>query len=330
MKNLALPFDQKDKNKVFINFHYESKFPSWNKFASVRSRPRRIAIEDQENDYFYPIDRTAIYGHPLIQNLTEVQKKYILLQNAYKFMSDIAFVELELINRVAYKLYNGRSRYILPSALRFDLLSIIVDESYHAFVALDFMDQLQAVTGIAPLHLSQEVELGVSMQKFSTDVAQEYSDIFEIIAICIGENTLTKELFNLTRDTKLNRVFHDVMADHMIDEGRHSNIFSRILQEIWKEIDEHLRLQLGKMLPAFLVDYLKPDLHIEFDKKLLCEVGFQPQEIQQIITDSYPEHNATNLKMKNPIYANILAVLTRAKILDHAPTQKEFVTMGLI
>lgn len=330
MKNLALPVDQKDKNKIFINFQYESKFPSWNKFASVRSRPRRIAIEDQENDYFYPIDRTAIYSHPLIQNSTEAQKKYILLQNAYKFMSDIAFVELELINRVSYKLYNGRSRYILPSSLRFDLLSVIVDESYHAFVALDFMDQLQAVTGIAPLHFSQEVELGASMQKFSTDFSQEYIDVFEIIAICIGENTLTKELFNLTRDTKLNRVFHDVMADHMIDEGRHSNIFSKILQEIWKEIDEHLRLQLGKILPVFLFDYLKPDLHIEFDKKLLCKVGFQPQEIQQIIAESYPEHNAENLKMKNPIFANILAVLTRSKILEHPPTRKEFAIQGLI
>ncbi len=330
MKNLVLPFDRQDHNKILINFHYESKLPSWNKFASVRSRPRRIALDDQENNYFYPIERTAIYGHPLIQNLTDTWKKYILLQNAYKFMSDIAFVELELINQVAYKLYNGRSRYILPSALRFDLLSVIVDESYHAFVALDFMDQLQAFTGIAPLHLSQEVELGESMQKFSADCPQEYRDIFEIIAICIGENTLTKELFNLTRDTKLNHVFHDVMADHMIDEGRHSNIFSRILQEIWKEIDEDLRLQLGKMLPAFLFDYLKPDLHIEFDKKLLCEVGFQPKESQQIITDSYPEHTASNLKMKNPIFANILAVLTRAKIFEHVPTQKEFAMLGLI
>lgn len=327
--DVVLPVKNRE-NAIFIDFEYTSKLPQWNKFSSVRSRPRRL-LEGNPRDYFYPIQRKPICAHPLVQKLGEDKIQFILLQSAYKFMQDIAFVEVQLINNTATKIYNGSLRYVFPTSIRYDLLSIIVDESYHAYVALDFIDQLQRHTEIKMLDTSIEVELLQSIEKFIHLFSENDSrEVFEIIAICIGENTLTKELFNIKSSSNINKIFHHVMSDHMIDEGRHSDIFSIILRELWQRIPETFKLKIAEILPEFIIDYLKPDLHIRFDRLLLNAVGLNDTETQQVINETYTEHSSKTLKMKNPIFENIIKVLTRARLFEHQPTKLQFEMAGLL
>src|SRR3990167_5913479 len=313
--NLVLPV-RKRENAIFIDFEYTSKLLQWDKFSSIRSRPRRL-LEGDPHDYFYPIQKKAICAHYLVQQLGTDTIQFILLQSAYKFMQDIAFVEVELINNMATKIYNGSLRYVFPTAIRYDLLSIIIDEAYHAYVALDFIEQLQQYTQIKQLDPSNEVELLQSIKNFIQLFPDDDSrDVFEIIAICIGENTLTKELFNLKHSTNINKIFQHVMSDHMLDEGRHSEIFSIILRELWRNLNANLKLKLAEILPEFILDYLKPDLQIKFDMLLLSSVGLNGDDTQRVINATYPEYSAKTLKMKNPIFENIIQVLTRARLFE--------------
>lgn len=315
---------------ISIDFNYSTKLPYWNKFASVRSRPRRIIEKDEQNPYLYPLERKPICSHPLVRDLGEEKIGYILTQSVYKFMSDIAFVEVEVINNIAHKIYNGTLGYIFPTSLRTDLLSIIIDETYHAYVAIDCIEQLQKFTGITPLEMSNKIELNQSIDKFIKYFDGEVRDVFEIIAVCIGENTLTKELFNMTKSSNVNKFFHQIMADHMIDEGRHSEIFSIILTHLWRIIPEKTKLEIAPILPLFILDYLKPDLHIEFDRTLLKNLDFNNVQLDQIINDTYSEYNPKTLKLKNPIYDNIIKVLKRAYIFDDEVIKKHFVELDLL
>jgi hypothetical protein len=127
---------------LFENSSYRSKVDRWDKVASVRSRPRRFIGENNTAGYYYPIARQPLCIHPLVQGRGEEDIKFILIQTAYKFMRDIAFVETEIINNTAQKIYSNRFSFKFPLELRLDILSVIIDEAYHAYVALDFIHHL--------------------------------------------------------------------------------------------------------------------------------------------------------------------------------------------
>ena len=325
-----IPNKSISEEHVKIEFDYTDRLKQWDKFSSIRSRPRRIIDNTVTHTALYPIQRKPICYHPIVQSLGETVINRILLQGAYKFMSDIAFVEIKMINHTAEKIYDGSFSYIFPDALRLDMLSIIIDEAYHAYVAIDFINQLQAITGVKPIKATHNIELQVSLNKFKKLFQPRQADIFEIIAICIGENTLTKELFNMTREKNINPFFHQVMADHMIDEGRHSSIFRQVLRELWSNISEEDRCIIGAQMPAFVFDYLKPDLHIEFDTILLSQQDLSTEDINTIIQDTYVPYTTDYLKKSNPIFKNLLAVLETTQVLEHGFTQDKFKEYGLI
>lgn len=318
------------RKALFEDVPYKSKIDRWDKAASVRSRPRRFIEENNTVGYFYPIARQPLCIHPLIQARGEEDIHFILIQTAYKFMRDIAFVETEIINNTAQKIYSNRFSFKFPLELRLDILSIIIDEAYHAYVALDFMQQLEKRTGIKPLEKDNTTELAIAMEKFAPLLPEDLHDAFEIIAICIGENTLTKELFSMAAESSINQIFHEVMADHMVDEGRHSGIFSLILRELWPALDERAKCLIGAILPDFLINYLNPDLDIAYNKKILEALSFTTEDTDLIIAETHPPIPIKNLKHVNPVMKNILFIIERNGILEHAPTKEAFMECNLI
>src|SRR6056297_2995018 len=112
----------------------------WEGRATVRARPRRLLPDS--NGYFFPKSRQPLCFHPLIQTLGSDAIDFILIQSAYKFMWDIAQIETNIVNEVAEKIANNRYPIPFPESLTFSALTVLVDESYHAYVARDFMNQL--------------------------------------------------------------------------------------------------------------------------------------------------------------------------------------------
>lgn len=302
---------------------YKYKANQWDKFASVRSRPRRI-LETDSLDYFYPIERQPICSHELVVARGEETIKKILLQTAYKFMLDIANIEVEVINKTAMKIYNKTIDFDFSYELRHDVLSIVVDEAFHAYVALDFISQLINKTNIQPIYESEDIELVVAMMKHMPSLSVAMQPVFELVAICIGENTLTKELFSMTKQDGLNSFFQQVMADHMIDEGRHSNIFRFILTDLWTKIDDDTKTHIGAILPHFIIDYLSHEIQVAFDKRLLSSLDFSDDDIEIIIKDTHQNHSTENLVKINPVIRNILDFIKSCGLLDHQATFQSF------
>ena len=133
-----------------INYSIDTSLQHlWERRATVRSRPQRQLSENE--GHFYPISRQPLCSHPLVKNMGEDAIQFILIQSAYKFMWDIAQIETRLVNNVAEKIANDRFTVKFPEGMKFNGLTVLVDESYHAYVARDFMHQLYGATKVSPI-----------------------------------------------------------------------------------------------------------------------------------------------------------------------------------
>ncbi|HEX4045358.1 MAG TPA: diiron oxygenase, partial [Gammaproteobacteria bacterium] len=234
---------------------YTGKHNQWDRFSSIRSRPRRhISMEINEN--YFPISRQPLCVHPIITALGEETMHFILTQSAYKFMYEIAMLETEMVNTAACRVANNRLPFDFPEAVRHDALTVIVDEAYHAFVAIDFMQQIEKKTGIKPIQMPHESPNSSAINLACANLPENLHDSFQLIAVCISEHTLTKELISVGEEGKALKSFSAIMADHVLDEGRHAMIFSDILAMFWQSFDKSTKEIIGSALPLFIKEYL--------------------------------------------------------------------------
>lgn len=309
---------------------YVPRMLQWDKYAAIRTRSRRVLSEYEINGYFYPIDKQPICDHPIIKKMGPEAIEYILIQAAYKFMSDLAFVEVEMVNGLTGKIYNKTVDFNYTDEMRQDALTIIIDEAHHALIANDYMDQMENYTKISPIKRNIITELAQTVNHFRNVIPSDYLNAYNLICVCIGENTFTQELFLMARSESVNQFYHDVMTDHMFDEGRHQAIFGFLLKYSWLQFDEKMKIFFGELLPAFILDYLKPNLQIEDDRLLLQSMNLSQTEIERILSDIHVEHTPKRIKLTNPVFKNLMKMLERTNVLEHANTKNAFVNYGLL
>jgi len=80
-------------------------------------------------------------------------RDFVLLQSFYKFINDVVIFETEIVDRTARNIAKNRFALPFPLVCRYDAMTVVVDEDYHALVALDFLQQTVKMTGISPLDL---------------------------------------------------------------------------------------------------------------------------------------------------------------------------------
>lgn len=309
---------------------YQGTLHVWDRKSSIRSRPRRLLANDQKTQYFFPLSRQPIAIHPLIKQLGPDAISFILAQTSYKFMYDIAILETELVNNGALIVANDHLNMGFPAALRQDALSIIIDEAYHAYVAIDFINQIEEVTGIQRLETPTETTVTRAVKIIKKSLPEDLHKLFELIAVCISEHVLTKDLISIGKDKNTGEFFQLVMADHVLDEGRHASIFAYVFDFIWKKMTVYQKDSIGVMLPEFLKEYLKQDLQKNYDKKILIALGFSSEKIDTILKDSYINACTVGLNNNNPVVANLIALLQRVHVFDHSKTKMAFETYNLI
>lgn len=82
-----------------------------------------------------------------------------MIQSLYKFINDVVIFETEIVDKTARSIAKDNFAIRFPFACRYDAMTVVVDEDYHALVAMDFMQQTIALTGIQPIELPLEIEL---------------------------------------------------------------------------------------------------------------------------------------------------------------------------
>jgi hypothetical protein len=284
----------------------------WEKRATVRSRPR-IIYDANETGYFFPLSHQPLCLHPEVEALGEDALNYILAQSLYKYTNDIATIETRIVNLAVLSVTTDALQIKFSSDQKINLFTVMIDEAYHAYVAFDAMLQIQDHTGIKPLSLPKEIQIEKAIKVVMQKLPEKYHGVFSLMAVCLAENTLTKEIVTMIDKNETHPFFQRLIKDHLSDESRHSGIFFKLLSYIWEGIDNDCKHSITKILPEFLENYLGLDVQVEFDKQVLVHLGISSDSADEVLSDTYANFKLTS---DHPMLKNILMQLEKAGVMD--------------
>lgn len=291
---------------------YQSFAESWESRATIRTRPRR-QVEDDER-LIYPLSRQPLVLSDTFLRECPHLRDFALVQTLYKFINDVVIFETEIVDRTARAIAKDRFAVRFPFACRYDAMTVVVDEDYHALVAMDFMQQTVELTGIKPIGLPTEIELSRAIPAALALAPEHLRDAVELICVGIAENTLTNDVAAFARDDSVKPSIKGLMADHLLDEGRHSAFWARLTRIYWSQAPEQDREHIARLLPVFIGHYLTNDIQKAFDHQLIAAL-------------EVPEHVACALRAEvtamawpinhqHPLLGNILRFFRSSSLLD--------------
>ena len=246
---------------------YQSFAEAWESRATIRTRPRRLLEDDQR--LIYPLSRQPLVLSETFLRECPQQRDFALVQTLYKFINDVVIFETEIVDKTARSIAKNRFAVAFPFACRYDAMTVVVDEDYHALVAMDFMQQTVALTGIEPIPLPDEIELSRAIPAAVALAPEHLRSAVEVICVAIAENTVTGDVAAFARDDSVKPSIKGLMADHLLDEGRHSSFWARMVRIYWHTASDADRETIAQILPVFIGHYLTNDIQKSFDLRLI-------------------------------------------------------------
>src|SRR5437764_14470799 len=102
------------------------KLPNWDTKASVRVKPRRMVLLDEEargKVYFSP-ELVPIGQHPLVRQFGPEAVREMQVRHLYRYLDFTTLLELEVINEVSKDIALGKLSLDLPAVLRPDAFKL--------------------------------------------------------------------------------------------------------------------------------------------------------------------------------------------------------------
>jgi hypothetical protein len=236
------------------------------------------------------------------------------LQTLYKFINDVVIFETEIVDKTARSIAKNRFAVAFPFACRYDAMTVVVDEDYHALVAMDFMQQTVAMTGITPIQLPDEIELSRAIPAAVALAPEHLRSAVELICVAIAENTVTGDVAAFAKDDTVKQSIKGLMADHLLDEGRHSGFWSRMVRIYWHTASEDDRQQIAQILPVFIGHYLTNDIQKSFDFRLIESLQISDAARQALKNEI--SGMAFPINRHHPLVANIVRFFRSSSLLD--------------
>src|SRR6185295_8769254 len=97
------------------------------------------------------------------------------------------------------RLAHGILRFALPRSARHVALTIGADEMYHSYVASEFNERLQELSGIA-FTRSNPSPLLKALHQVRAGAPADLVNEAEIMVLCFAEHFVTEELFGLSSE----------------------------------------------------------------------------------------------------------------------------------
>ncbi|ANC00859.1 aminobenzoate oxygenase [Pseudomonas putida] len=297
---------------------YRSFADAWEERATIRTRPRRRIEDDQR--LIYPLSRQPLVQSATFQRACPHLRDFVLVQSLYKFINDVVIFETEIVDRTARRIAKDRFTVRFPFACRYDAMTVVVDEDYHALVAMDFLQQTIALTGLEPIALPTEIELSRAIPTALAQVPEALRDALELICVGIAENTLTDDVAAFARDDTVKPSVKGLMADHLLDEGRHSSFWARLTRIYWQAAPEVDRQMIAQVLPVFLGQYLTNDIQQAFDFNLIealpVNETLRQSLREEVLGLAYP------INHQHPLLGNILRFFRSSSMLESPCVQE--------
>ena len=291
---------------------YQSFADVWESRATIRTRPRRVLENDER--LIYPLSRQPLVLSETFLRECPQQRDFALVQTLYKFINDVVIFETEIVDKTARSIAKNRFAVAFPFACRYDAMTVVVDEDYHALVAMDFMQQTVAMTGIEPIRLPDQIELSRAIPAAVALAPEHLRSAVELICVAIAENTVTGDVAAFARDDTVKPSIKGLMADHLLDEGRHSSFWARMVRIYWHTASVADREAIAKILPVFIGHYLTNDIQKSFDLRLIDTLP-----VSQITRRSLKDEIAGlafPINRHHPLVGNIVKFFHNSSLLD--------------
>ena len=299
----------------------------WERHATVRATKRFALAPDTLVDTLFPETMQALCREPEVVALGPAARRFLLVQSAYRYMNEIALLEVDVVSRLATDVANRPHRVDLSPTVRQVAMTIAVDEAYHAFAAREFTAGVEALTGIAPLELSRRCTLEGAIAATVGEVPESARDDVRLLLLCVAENSITAEIFGLTEETAPNNPFHIVTVEHLVDERRHSAYFQHLLRHYWARLDAGTRETLTLALPGFLARFLEAYDFAGEARVFLAGVRLDAAAIDAIVA-RIPD--PVFPRAQHPMGRNVMRFFERVGILDHPPARAMLLREGWI
>jgi len=291
---------------------YQSFADAWENRATIRTRPRRV-LEDDER-LIYPLSRQPLVLSETFLRECPQQRDFALVQTLYKFINDVVIFETEIVDKTARSIAKNRFAVAFPFACRYDAMTVVVDEDYHALVAMDFMQQTVAMTGIEPIRLPEEIELSRAIPAAVALAPEHLRSAVELICVAIAENTVTGDVAAFARDDTVKPSIKGLMADHLLDEGRHSSFWARMVRIYWHTANAADRETIAQILPVFIGHYLTNDIQKAFDLRLIDALPVS-ETTRRSLRDEMAGL-AFPINRHHPLVGNIVKFFHNSSLLD--------------
>ncbi|MFK3798527.1 diiron oxygenase [Pseudomonas sp. NPDC088444] len=296
---------------------YLSFADAWEGRATIRTRPRRIVENDAK--LIYPLSRQPLVLSDTFTRECPHLRDFALIQSLYKFINDVVIFETEIVDKTARSIAKDNFAIRFPFACRYDAMTVVVDEDYHALVAMDFMQQTIALTGIQPVHLPLEIELSRAIPAALALAPDHLRSAVELICVAIAENTVTNDVAAFAKDDTVKQSVKGLMADHLLDEGRHSGFWARLVRIYWNAAPEEDRQTIAHIMPVFIAQYLTNDIQKGFDFVLIDHLDVT-ESVKQALREE-AQAMCFPINRHHPLVGNIVRFFKTSSMLDSTCVQ---------
>lgn len=298
----------------------------WESRSSIRTRPRKYIDFSLSGDFFPP-DKQLLLLIPEVSDLGNRVKSEILLQSFYKYLNDIVGLESKLIIAACNKLLSTDIVVKYSEETKLNTHTIIIDEYYHIYVAKDMINQLNSKFLSLP-QLSYEVsDAYAAVETIKNLLSEKYHDIFEILAVCIFETTLVRELIEFFDSKDIHPSVKYYINDHMNDEAKHYGFFYDLLCYTWNNLSDKYKENIGKHFADFVKLYLNINSEKNFNIQVLIHLLKDEARARQLVNNLY---HGFDITPDIPIVKNVLSVFGRSGILDYPCVREGFIKQKLI
>ncbi|OJW46879.1 MAG: hypothetical protein BGO67_04125 [Alphaproteobacteria bacterium 41-28] len=316
-----MPNDTAENLQKNLTYTYQEV---WERRSSIRTRPSKL-IDFTKMGYFFPESKQPLLLHPEIINKGEDIKYEILLQSFKKYLIDIITLEIKMIDSACRMIIEDDLPVYYDDQVKLNANTVMIDEYYHVYIARSMLHQInQHFLGLKSFSYPIS-DASHAVYKLQSSLDKEYCKMFHIIAVCIFETTLVRELIDFFNAEDIHPCIKHYVNDHMNDEAKHYGFFYDLLCYTWNNLSEDFKNVIGQCLAEFIKLYL----HIDSDKlfyQKLCESYVEDKDKSiQIVNDLY---KGFVISPDIPIVKNVMNVLKKSNITSHNATKSGFAKIG--
>lgn len=305
---------------ISLSLDYRDK---WESRGSIRTRPRK-PIDFEKNGYFFPEDKQPLLLSEAASSLGPESKSTILLHSFFKYLNDIINLEIKLIASACDKIIYEDLPLEYPDSLKLNAYTVIIDEYHHVYIARDMVLQLKE-----RFRDLEELDYPISDSYRAVDETKalldpKYHDIFEVVAVCIFETTLVRELVEFFNSDNIHPSIKHYINDHMNDESRHYGYFLDLLKYTWENVPGEYRSAIGAHLAFFIKRYLNVESDKAFNAQLLRQLTGDESAAERVDV----LYRGFDITPDIPIVKNVLTALRVAGLTEHPAVLAGFHDIG--